>query len=292
MLGVLGTEAVQQCPHPVRPPVVVRISRRYKIGRLGQKHPALPKAKAVQQVQAVKKHSMPISHTIAVPILENHNRIRRLLPWQRMGPSRGVAHPQTTARIELDRHRVRDGKVCLRGEQIDLIARRHLHHRQLRFRGFHTPGFPVLLHRPDRLRGISGYLPGCGRGKPDRLPIHRGLSPDVGHSRFLRLPDSLVHVFHQLTGLRSFPSKVLCPRRLISSSMNIGGVRGVPPQLVPVVFLINQPPKGIDTGRITLGLRCRQTVQQAKLLCHHSAHDLVAGFSEMNAVECQPAALH
>ena len=74
--------------------------------------------------------------------------------------------------------------------------------------------------------------------------------------------------------------------------MNIGGVRGVPPQLVPVVFLINQPPKGIDTGRITLGLRCRQTVQQAKLLCHHSAHDLVAGFSEMNAVECQPAALH
>ena len=65
----------------------------------------------------------------------------------------------------------------------------------------------------------------------------------------------------------------------------------MPPQLVPMVFLINQPPKGIDVGWITFGLRCRQSVQQAQLLCHHLAHDLIAGFGEMNPVEGQPAAL-
>ena len=65
----------------------------------------------------------------------------------------------------------------------------------------------------------------------------------------------------------------------------------MPPQLMPIVFLVNQPPKGIDVGWITFGLRCCRCVQQAQLLCHHSAHDLIAELGEMNAVEGQPAAL-
>ena len=126
---------------------------------------------------------------------------------------------------------------------------------------------------------------------PNRPPFHRGLEPNISRLWFFTPPDSLVHVLHQLKGLLPFPAEVLGSLNIVPSSMNVGGVWGVPPQLVPIVFLVNQPPKGIGFGWIALGLRCRQTVQQAKLLCHHSAHDLVAGFSEMNAVEGQPAAL-
>ena len=97
MLGVLGTEAVQQYPHPVRSAVIVGVACQQKIGCLGQKHPTFPKAKAMQQVQAIEKNSVLVCLAITIPILENHNRIRRLLPRQRMGPCGRIANPQTAA---------------------------------------------------------------------------------------------------------------------------------------------------------------------------------------------------
>ena len=157
----------------------------------------------------IEKNSVPVCHAITVLILENHNRVIRLFPRQRMRPGGCVAHPQTTARIKLKRHRVRNGKVHLGGKQIDLIARRHLHHRQLCFRGLGTPRLPILLHSPERLGYVTGNRPGCGCGKPDWLPVHWNLSPDISHSRFLRLPDLTLHVLDQLTGLFALAAEML-----------------------------------------------------------------------------------
>ena len=97
----------------------------------------------MQQVQAIKENRVVVRHPIAVPILEDHNRVIRLFPRQRMRPGGRVAHPQTTARIKLKRHRVRNGKVHLGSKQVNPITLSHLHHFLLHRRGLGTPGFPV-----------------------------------------------------------------------------------------------------------------------------------------------------
>ena len=82
----------------------------------------------MQQVQAIEKNDMVVRDSVVVLILKDHNRVIRLLPRQRMRPGGRVAHPQTTARIKLKRHRVCDGKAHLGCIQIDPITLSYLHH--------------------------------------------------------------------------------------------------------------------------------------------------------------------
>ena len=83
---------------------------------------------------------------------------------------------------------------------------------------------------------------------PNGPSFHRRLEPKISHLWFFTPPDSLVHILYQLKGLLPFPAEVLGSLNIVATSMNIGGVWCVPPKLVPIVFLVNQPPEGIDVG--------------------------------------------
>ena len=114
VLGVLGTKPVQHGPHPISLAVSTGVLCKNQIRHLRHESAtAIGERETMDQLHLVEEHRVFVGDTIAILVLEDHERIHRLFPRQRMRPGRGITDPQATLRIETDRKGIRDWEALL-----------------------------------------------------------------------------------------------------------------------------------------------------------------------------------
>jgi hypothetical protein len=126
VMAVLGAKAVKDDAMLVGLVVAVGVAEKGEVRLLRDVGAAVAELEAHRLVEAVGEHGRRVRAPVAVGVFKDDDLVRRLLARQQMRIRRRRQHPKTPARVERDRDRLGDfGKLLLRGEEVDLIARRH-----------------------------------------------------------------------------------------------------------------------------------------------------------------------